>query len=381
MDEPRFCTKCGHEISVGAEFCAYCGTRVSGNTDPVSAGARYERYEENSPDIEGKAKWEGNVPQAITAETNYRCMVCGYIHHGINPPNQCPQCRAGADKIIPVKPQAFNATISCYKCGSMIPADSKYCPVCQVQLFLDCPKCGHRYSAQYHNCNQCGTNREDYLKAQELAAVAKQLEEKKKKEEEELQRRRQEEALRQVEREKRRREEQTRIEREQYEERKRREEKSRQLEAQARQWPKEVAWIEHYVENNKAQICQLCNSWQSQNESNSKKNYTKMGLSIVFGGLLITMILAISLDSICPSGEHILPLIGGYIILLIIGVVISNRKVQPQIQLRHAVKKHLNDFYYQDTKQRFLYITDVDISRILEQNRLFIRDNKLINTF
>lgn len=91
------------------------------------------------------------------------------------------------------------SSIICWKCGEVIPADSKYCPVCQVQLFVVCPKCGHRYSAQYANCNECGSNREEYVKAQELAALARQLEEKKRKEEEELRRKQQEDARAQAE--------------------------------------------------------------------------------------------------------------------------------------------------------------------------------------
>ena len=53
-------------------------------------------------------------------------------------------------------------TMVCYACGKVIPADSKFCPVCSKSLFVKCPKCGHEYSSQYPSCNQCGTNREKY---------------------------------------------------------------------------------------------------------------------------------------------------------------------------------------------------------------------------
>ena len=54
----------------------------------------------------------------------------------------------------------------CYKCNNVIPGDSKYCPRCQIKLYVTCPKCGVEYSSQYSNCNQCGTNREEYLQMQ-----------------------------------------------------------------------------------------------------------------------------------------------------------------------------------------------------------------------
>lgn len=54
----------------------------------------------------------------------------------------------------------------CYKCNNVIPGNSRYCPYCQVELFTTCPKCGVKYSSQYPVCNQCGTNREEYLRTQ-----------------------------------------------------------------------------------------------------------------------------------------------------------------------------------------------------------------------
>ena len=54
----------------------------------------------------------------------------------------------------------------CYKCNNVIPGNSTFCPYCQIKLFVECPKCGAKYSSQYPACNQCGTNREEYLKTQ-----------------------------------------------------------------------------------------------------------------------------------------------------------------------------------------------------------------------
>lgn len=47
----------------------------------------------------------------------------------------------------------------CWKCGKDIPSDSKFCPWCQTELFILCPKCGVKYSSEYPSCYHCGTNR------------------------------------------------------------------------------------------------------------------------------------------------------------------------------------------------------------------------------
>lgn len=51
----------------------------------------------------------------------------------------------------------------CYKCNQVIPGDSKFCPYCQTELYVIYPKCGAKYSSQYPSCNQCGTNRLEYI--------------------------------------------------------------------------------------------------------------------------------------------------------------------------------------------------------------------------
>ena len=51
----------------------------------------------------------------------------------------------------------------CYKCNNVIPANSRFCPCCNIELYTTCPKCGIQYSSQYPVCNQCGTNRQEYL--------------------------------------------------------------------------------------------------------------------------------------------------------------------------------------------------------------------------
>ena len=59
----------------------------------------------------------------------------------------------------------------CYNCNNVIPSNSTFCPYCQIKLFAECPKCGTKYSSQYPACNQCGTNREEYLRVQKIEQV------------------------------------------------------------------------------------------------------------------------------------------------------------------------------------------------------------------
>jgi len=57
-------------------------------------------------------------------------------------------------------------TMVCFACGEIIPSDSEYCPYCRKKLYVKCPKCGNTYSSQFPACNKCGTNRNQYLKAE-----------------------------------------------------------------------------------------------------------------------------------------------------------------------------------------------------------------------
>lgn len=108
----------------------------------------------------------------------------------------------------------------CYNCNQVIPANSAFCPWCQTELFTLCPKCGNKYSSQYPSCNQCGTNKKEYLLAQSLIAIQKKKEQEKKREQERIiaeERRRREaevekEKREQEEREKRRRERERELE-------------------------------------------------------------------------------------------------------------------------------------------------------------------------
>ena len=38
----------------------------------------------------------------------FRCLVCGYVYEGENPPEACPVCRAKADKFVEIKEEGLN---------------------------------------------------------------------------------------------------------------------------------------------------------------------------------------------------------------------------------------------------------------------------------
>ena len=74
-----------------------------------------------------------------------------------------------------------NSTINssnkaCYKCGSIIPIESDFCPYCGIKLLLDCPKCNNRYSSQFKFCSKCGVNKDEYLLQQKRVEEQRKIE-------------------------------------------------------------------------------------------------------------------------------------------------------------------------------------------------------------
>ena len=324
MSEVRFCANCGHELTDGAVFCPYCGTKVQDNSDPVSRGAVYERIDERIPDIEGKAIWEGNTPLSSSPSLK-------------NLSRQEP------------------SQMTCFKCGSLIPANSTYCPVCQVQLFVDCPKCGNRYSAQYPSCNKCGTNREAFLKRQ-----------KEQKEEEERQRRMQEEARRQSEMQKHKEEEQKRKLRARLE-----------LEKKAR----EQAWVGEYVRNNQSDITKLSKDIQERNKvvfdhnknvSNGRfRHLSRLYLIIAFVIPMLGVIIVGSLHSngyVFDMSLFICLFLGVEIVCSIPAIVYGNKKQREYYSLYKELYYVMNDTYRGQTGGILAYIDENDIRNALIQN-------------
>ena len=117
------CAVCGNEFGTGNN-CQYCGS------DKFTGLGNYSGY--NAP------VGNGNTP--IHAE-GIESHPTSYMHQTENV-----------------------GSIVCYACGEIIPSDSKFCPYCGQELFVDCPRCGHTYSSKFPICNQCGTNREEFIK-------------------------------------------------------------------------------------------------------------------------------------------------------------------------------------------------------------------------
>ena len=51
----------------------------------------------------------------------------------------------------------------CYSCGMEIPPGSEFCPSCGIQLFLDCPKCKHKFLSKYAFCPKVLTYQQSQL--------------------------------------------------------------------------------------------------------------------------------------------------------------------------------------------------------------------------
>ena len=128
------CSKCGKEFGEGVN-CQNCGV------DRVTGLANYSNY--------GTSDYQGT--NASYNESSY---------------SPSPK------------------TTVCYACSEIIPVGSTFCPVCGKKLSVVCPNCGNEYSSQYPVCNKCGTNREEYNKAEKKREAERERNIRRKKEEE-----------------------------------------------------------------------------------------------------------------------------------------------------------------------------------------------------
>ncbi len=129
------CSVCGKEFGEGTN-CQYCGV------DRVTGLANFGSY--------GTSNYQGTNTPHYNSSYNY-------------------------------SPK----TMACYSCGEIIPINSEYCPYCSKELYVTCPKCGHKYSSQFPACNKCGTNRNQYYRKLEAEKEeARKLEEKRRQEQE-----------------------------------------------------------------------------------------------------------------------------------------------------------------------------------------------------
>ena len=138
------CTICGKEFGEGAT-CQNCGV------DRVTGLGNYSGYSAPST-----ASSNASTPQSVNSHQN-----------------------------VTVEPKIIKVdSIVCYSCGEIIPADSKFCPHCSKELWVNCPSCGKSYSSQYPACHYCGTNRADYYERERKKKEQERLRELKIKEEE-----------------------------------------------------------------------------------------------------------------------------------------------------------------------------------------------------
>lgn len=77
--------------------CGLCGYVHTGEEPPEECpicGAPQEDFVEEQP-----------VPQATAKPTQWLCLNCGYVHDGDTPPDECPLCGVGADCFDAVAPE------------------------------------------------------------------------------------------------------------------------------------------------------------------------------------------------------------------------------------------------------------------------------------
>ncbi|MFW6333504.1 MAG: DUF7130 family rubredoxin-like protein [Thermodesulfobacteriota bacterium] len=113
------CTVCGyiHEGDEPPDECPVCGADKSMFEEVTEKEDRAEAAEtqkEAKDETEKKAEPESKPAEraARKGPRKWRCTVCGYIHEGDEPPDECPVC--GADKsmfeeVTEEEPQVFEA--------------------------------------------------------------------------------------------------------------------------------------------------------------------------------------------------------------------------------------------------------------------------------
>ncbi len=84
--------------------CMLCGYVHEGETPPEECplcGASSDQFEELIEEEEAEEKEAPKEVEPVKAETGpvkkWRCTLCGYIHEGPEPPDECPICGAGSE--------------------------------------------------------------------------------------------------------------------------------------------------------------------------------------------------------------------------------------------------------------------------------------------
>ncbi len=90
--------------------CSVCGYIHQGDTPPEKCpvcGADQSLFVPYQPDAGEPAATPAEAPaKAAVTANQWRCTVCGYIHHGSEPPENCPVCGADRSLFVPVTEDA-----------------------------------------------------------------------------------------------------------------------------------------------------------------------------------------------------------------------------------------------------------------------------------
>ena len=77
----------------------------------------------------------------------FRCLVCGYVHEGPNPPAECPVCHAKAEKFVEIKEEEGDPQWACEHvvgvakgCDPEIWAGLQSGPACSTTLPENAPR-------------------------------------------------------------------------------------------------------------------------------------------------------------------------------------------------------------------------------------------------
>jgi len=88
------CTVCGyiHEGEEPPDECPVCGADKS----------LFELVEGEKEDSPAQPAKPAASPSPKTGVTKWKCTVCGYIHEGAEPPEECPVCGADKSAFVPL---------------------------------------------------------------------------------------------------------------------------------------------------------------------------------------------------------------------------------------------------------------------------------------
>ena len=138
--------------------CTACGYIHAGDTPPEKCpvcGASQDRFveiaEDGTPKVAPAAAAEEKTAKTEQPVKKWKCMVCGYIYTGTEPPDKCPVCGAPKNRFVeltedgtpqpapaepaeekPVKPEEQLRKWKCTVCGYIHtgPEPPEKCPVC-----------------------------------------------------------------------------------------------------------------------------------------------------------------------------------------------------------------------------------------------------------